>query len=311
MFVRVYLVARFLRNWNGTYSQRKHFLGSLNGVQVADPWVALKYLFHTQPWNTVAFFVVINTIVTSISLAIIERPSASGVNSYADAVWLTLITMSTVGYGDISPETMVGRIVIIIGGVLGGALLMTMLTGVFVSNIELTNREEHVTTLFSRKAWSRRMRRAAAVMLQRGYRVKLARVAHNAAPPSSLNQLKSGVLENKLYAAQNHMRNLRRKEPPTLGSAEELDVIASKVDKNMRENERIASKVDVILSVLVSLSHQQGNAEAGALAKAALDADPAVVAGGERSGAGGGGGGVYELRRASFGNAALEFGGGV
>ena len=61
---------------------------------------ALKYLFAKKPIVMVCIFSALTTVVTTIVLTIVERPGASetGVNNYVDALWLSLITMSTVGY---------------------------------------------------------------------------------------------------------------------------------------------------------------------------------------------------------------------
>ena len=48
--------------------------------------------------------------------------------SYGDALYFTLVTGMTVGYGDISPQTIVGRII-----ALCLALIGMMLTGVMVA----------------------------------------------------------------------------------------------------------------------------------------------------------------------------------
>ena len=79
--------------------------------------------------------------------------------------------MSTVGYGDISPETAGGRVVILIGGVIGGALLMTMITAVFIDWVALNPVEDSVTTLFESSVWDKKMRSAGAKMLQVRVRV--------------------------------------------------------------------------------------------------------------------------------------------
>ena len=99
MFVRLYQLMRIARNHNGVYSPRAHWLGSLHGVNVNNARYALKYLFGKKPIMVVCIFAMLTTVVTTIVLTIVERPGASetGVNNYGDALWLSLITMSTVG----------------------------------------------------------------------------------------------------------------------------------------------------------------------------------------------------------------------
>ena len=166
MFARLYQTAQFVRNHSGIYSQQNLFLGALHGVRVQDPVFSLKYLMKAHPVTTITLLTALCTVVTAVSLNICERPGPSGIQTYADAFWCTLITMSTVGYGDISPETAGGRVVILIGGVIGGALLMTMITAVFIDWVALNPVEDSVTTLFESSVWDKKMRSAGAKMLQ-------------------------------------------------------------------------------------------------------------------------------------------------
>ena len=51
-------------------------------------------------------------------------------NSYFDAFWCVIITMMTVGYGDIYPNTVFGRIVAIIAAIWGTFLISLLILSV-------------------------------------------------------------------------------------------------------------------------------------------------------------------------------------
>ena len=230
MFVRCYLLLRFLRNHNGTYSPHSRFLGSLHGVRVNGANYSIKYMFRQMPLQWISYMFALFMVVTTVALTIMERPGATngvGVTSYLDGLWLTLITMSTVGYGDLRPESYFGRFILLIGAVFGGAIITTMLTGVFISFVSMNDREEHVTVLFARQKWEEHMRQAAARMLQRAFRLKLGKRAGTIFERSKFELFQ---LESQQIGAQNAIRSLRRKEPVRVDQRDAIDAMGAKLD---------------------------------------------------------------------------------
>jgi len=59
----------------------------------------------------VLFAVVI--IIGTVAIFIVEAPIDSQINTPLDALWWTVATITTVGYGDKVPETVFGRIIAI------------------------------------------------------------------------------------------------------------------------------------------------------------------------------------------------------
>ncbi len=55
------------------------------------------------------FLIVI--IIGAVAIFIVESPTDSSINTPLDAVWWTVATITTVGYGDKVPETVLGRII--------------------------------------------------------------------------------------------------------------------------------------------------------------------------------------------------------
>ena len=62
-------------------------------------------------------------------------------DSYFNALWLIVITLTTVGYGDISPCTFPGRIVAMISA-LWGAFLISLLVVTVSSIFDLNNNQK-------------------------------------------------------------------------------------------------------------------------------------------------------------------------
>ncbi|MBT3221932.1 MAG: hypothetical protein HN348_22890, partial [Proteobacteria bacterium] len=79
-----------------------------------------------------------------VTLFLVERNANDNVNTVWDGIWWALVTITTVGFGDISPETSVGRLV---GGVVMilGMVTLAMFAGIVgqsLLNSVLTIREE-------------------------------------------------------------------------------------------------------------------------------------------------------------------------
>ena len=97
--------------------------------------------FHLR--IVVAVTVVTSVIVAVSSLALwgIERDrTGSNINSYGDALWWAMETITTVGYGDHHPITVAGRFVaaalMVIGVALVGVITATVVTW-FFSELDL------------------------------------------------------------------------------------------------------------------------------------------------------------------------------
>ncbi len=93
----------------------------------------------------VIYFAVAGNVVTFASAALFYRAELetnANVSNFLDAVWWAFCTVSTVGYGDISPETMSGRLIgafLMVTGILFfvgfTAILVTLITSAYSEEI--------------------------------------------------------------------------------------------------------------------------------------------------------------------------------
>ncbi|GAE28605.1 potassium voltage-gated channel subfamily KQT [Halalkalibacter wakoensis JCM 9140] len=88
--------------------------------------------------------------VSAIPIKTIE-PS---MESYADALWWSIVTATTVGYGDISPETNIGRVIALILMIFGIGLI-GMITGSIATYFLSGQQKEHGAIEFIKSELSR------------------------------------------------------------------------------------------------------------------------------------------------------------
>ncbi|WP_223639321.1 potassium channel family protein [Planococcus sp. 4-30] len=83
-------------------------------------------------------------IVALVLLFIIPIPIVllePSINTFADALWWAVVTTTTVGYGDISPETPIGRILAVVLMLVGIGIIGTLTSAI----TSFFNREEKIT----------------------------------------------------------------------------------------------------------------------------------------------------------------------
>jgi voltage-gated potassium channel len=112
----------------------------------ANPFQGLTHAFEEDRLLfTFAFSVLgTETILGGISLFLVERNYNPEINSIGDGLWWALVTITTVGFGDITPVTTVGRF---IGGtmMIGGLFTLALFAGIVghsLLNAVLSIREE-------------------------------------------------------------------------------------------------------------------------------------------------------------------------
>jgi len=129
-----------------SYSQRSFRISKINGVQLG-----LRFPFKANMTDSsliiTGLLFIMCLLVCSYDLRIFERYYDDGVErnlgNYLNDLWCVFITMTTVGYGDISPISLFGRIIIIISCMFGVFLMGLMVVSV-TSYLNLVGVESNV-----------------------------------------------------------------------------------------------------------------------------------------------------------------------
>jgi hypothetical protein len=105
---RFYLLVRCIRDWSNLYKWRKWILQSGRmqyGFPKVNAFFTLKSHFYSSPWIFTIACVVMSIIFFAYCVYVCERQLNPGLFSWKNTVYFMCVTMTTVGYGDISPVT--------------------------------------------------------------------------------------------------------------------------------------------------------------------------------------------------------------
>ena len=86
-------------------------------------WAAAKVLIRHHTFAVIGVTSVLSVVVSASLIYAAERGCDGTIQTFADALWWSAATITTVGYGDVSPKTTVGRAI--------GLVLMIVGVGLF------------------------------------------------------------------------------------------------------------------------------------------------------------------------------------
>ncbi len=94
--------------------------------------------FKTNKFNYVVYLTILTILIGAITISLVEKMS------FPDALWWSFVTTTTVGYGDISPSTTIGRLIAVML-MLTGIGFLGILTGTISSFFIKENKVENLT----------------------------------------------------------------------------------------------------------------------------------------------------------------------
>jgi potassium intermediate/small conductance calcium-activated channel subfamily N protein 2 len=133
----------------------------------SDYLYAIKCLFKDSPMLLIGIVFTSSILIFALSLRIAERdvPSvlatlsnmsqgsaksvSNDISSFANALWLTIITMTTVGYGDFYPRTTFGRIIDVVL-VVWGTFIVSLMVVVLTNTLNMDQSERRALIVLNR-----------------------------------------------------------------------------------------------------------------------------------------------------------------
>ncbi|KAJ0388837.1 hypothetical protein P43SY_010226 [Pythium insidiosum] len=107
-------------------------MGTLHHVDTQSPVFAAKCFLRAHPFQVLAVAFLATLVLSSYALAILEAPVNPSLAPLWNAAWLVVLTMGTIGYGDLTATTLGGQVVLIVGGMVAGILLFGVLVRIAV-----------------------------------------------------------------------------------------------------------------------------------------------------------------------------------
>jgi voltage-gated potassium channel len=84
-------------------------------------------------------------LTLAVVAAILELMVDSGINGFGNALWWAIVTVTTVGYGDVVPETSIGRIIagaLMLVGVSAIPITTSLVVSVFITRIQAKQHQQ-------------------------------------------------------------------------------------------------------------------------------------------------------------------------
>ncbi len=208
-FARVIYAGRIVSFFSSLNSANGRFIGALTCVDFTSSFF-LKATLRQNPlkcicccWSVLLVFAGYSLYVTERLVCSYERsalglndPLACGGNellSFWNAQWILIITISTIGYGDVYPYTHGGRFVAVLAGFAGMiiiALAITFTNG----SLSLNRSESKMVSFLKKNSNNKNVWNQAARSVQAAYRLYLARkkpeVAKKTHPQKKLKDIR-------------------------------------------------------------------------------------------------------------------------
>ena len=220
-FLRCYLIVRFWRENAKLMQHGSRMIAAITNVKFDTVFVA-KAVFVEAPGQAVVVVLGATMFVTAYVVYIFESTSpvlswsGSSEHSLADSLWLVIITMTTVGYGDIVPRGWLTKSVIVASALIG-VFLTAMLISVIQRALVLTPQQSRIVAYWHTAEMARTKRRLAAVAIQRFWRHFGS--SRRAGRNRILNQATSLRFYRGVAALREHVKAMAA-PPPTLENAE-------------------------------------------------------------------------------------------
>lgn len=170
MMLRLYFYTpRIIAELSGLRNEKTRLIGLMNNVEISYNFIGKAMLRDNL--TTLLFLFVVSVVTMAYAMIVFERPMGPDTNLdlFENSVWLIIITMTTVGYGDMYPQTPMGRYVAIFAALLA-VVLVALAVGAVTDRLTLSRDESKVLEFLDNIRSKQERKAVAGRLLQNGWR---------------------------------------------------------------------------------------------------------------------------------------------
>merc|ERR1719271_821377 len=108
MFARASLLVRWLPYIGGLAQRQNRAYANLNHLNISG-WLSMRLAYLRMPFRLLGTISILLLGMLAFMLQVAERRVNHDLDEYANRVWLALVSMSGIGFGDLYPQTLLGR----------------------------------------------------------------------------------------------------------------------------------------------------------------------------------------------------------
>ena len=215
------------------YSARADRVCKLMGKKLS-LFFSFRALFITYKPLMLGYCTVIICTILAYMLKIINQPIPieNYSKTFGNYYWFVVITMTTVGYGDIFPETALGRI-IGCASAISGTIVVALIVSFFNSKLHLTNIEKFCLKFLNKVNDKEEIMKASAIYFRANmlYVINKKKMENGIIDKNEINEEKLIELIKGKMEAKKHFKFLIHKFHLNFGIEESIDIIKNRIEK--------------------------------------------------------------------------------
>ena len=173
MFLRFYLLLRMMHTSSKPFLRRARinsYYADFRRMNLKIRWhLTLKMLFYDHAVAAVLIVLVFTLLMSGFCLFVLEREETPGFDNPEDCVWCAFVTMSTIGYGDMVPQTHAGKFVACLTGIMGH-VITALFGGILTNKLVPSKTQQLISVFLDNQTAEVEFKGAAATLIQSVWR---------------------------------------------------------------------------------------------------------------------------------------------